>query len=223
VIGRKNLVYYSLNTNFVCLLYHSSMTRFTKVHRFLADISSITLPEKFTFPFYYDPHPIAVLAAEQLQYYLEHQTDFVHNFGRAEGDVGLEVGKMFGVLVVRDKEGELGFVAAFSGKLADSNEHWYFVPPVFDLLQTDSFFMKEIMELNKINNEVERIEQDATTEAYRMDYETILAQNKKKLQGYRQYCAKQKEQRNAVRESFAAYKDTDEYRILMEYLSTEKR
>ena len=47
----------------------------------------------------------------------------------------LAQGKMFGVLVVRTQEGETGYLAAFSGILAGSNVHPFFVPPVYDLLQ----------------------------------------------------------------------------------------
>ncbi|HMR16997.1 MAG TPA: RNA pseudouridine synthase, partial [Mariniflexile sp.] len=58
-----------------------------------------SLPEKFTFPFYYEPHPLSILAAEDLQTYLKHQTDFVHNFGLNEQEKAAPIGKMFGVMV----------------------------------------------------------------------------------------------------------------------------
>ena len=48
---------------------------------FKLSISEYELPKKFTFPFYYEPHPLAVLAANELQEYLKTQTDFDHNFG----------------------------------------------------------------------------------------------------------------------------------------------
>jgi hypothetical protein len=51
------------------------------IHYFKDPIDHIPLPEKFTFPFYYDPHPLSILAAKELQAYIENQTDFEHNFG----------------------------------------------------------------------------------------------------------------------------------------------
>ena len=48
---------------------------------FKSNISGISLPEKFTFPFYYEPHELSIIAANELQAYLETQTDFEHNFG----------------------------------------------------------------------------------------------------------------------------------------------
>ncbi|HJS01587.1 MAG TPA: pseudouridine synthase [Flavobacterium sp.] len=124
---------------------------------FNTDISSIPLPEKFTFPFYYEPHELSILASKKLQDYLENQTDFEHNFGLQENQEGLVIGKMFGVLVCQNKKGELGYLWAFSGKLAENNHHDNFVPPVFDMLQHDGFFKKEEEVLNSINREIEEL------------------------------------------------------------------
>lgn len=94
--------------------------------RFTADISGYDLPAQFTFPFYYTPHPLCVLAAEQLQQHLMAQTDFEHDFGLEDEKSGR--GKMFGVLLVRSPQGELGYFSAFSGKIADQNLLPGFVP-----------------------------------------------------------------------------------------------
>ena len=61
---------------------------------FKTNISGIALPEKFTFPFYYEPHELSIIAANELQSYLEMQTDFEHNFGLDENQEGLVIGKM---------------------------------------------------------------------------------------------------------------------------------
>jgi len=116
------------------------------------------LPAKFTFPFYYVTHPLAIQAADNLQHYLTSQVDFEHNFGLIEGQQGIVIGKMFGVLVVRNKEGELGHLWAVSGKLADSNAHRVFVPPVFDILKDVSFYREEEAEITAINAKIEILE-----------------------------------------------------------------
>ncbi|PHR31213.1 MAG: RNA pseudouridine synthase [Fluviicola sp.] len=121
-------------------------------------VKDISLPEKFTFPFYYEPHPIAIRAAEQLQEHLIHQTDWVHNFGLDEKMDGQEIGKMFGVLVVKNEQGELGYLSAFSGKMANGNHHKGFVPPVFDMLAENSFFNVGAAELNIINTRTRELE-----------------------------------------------------------------
>jgi len=110
------------------------MERPTHFIPFSTPLEGIVLPEKFTFPFFYEPHTLSRIAAKELQTYLEHQTDFDHNFGLDEHQKGPVIGKMFGVLVVQTASGELGQLWAFSGKLADQN-HWpKFVPTVFDML-----------------------------------------------------------------------------------------
>ena len=50
---------------------------------------------------------------------------------------------MFGVLVVADSDGQLGFVAAYSGLLEGRNDWSYFVPPVYDAQQPDGHFKQE--------------------------------------------------------------------------------
>ena len=119
---------------------------------------AIPLPEKFTFPFYYEPHPLAVKAAEAVQRHLETQIGWTHNFGLAEGQEGMVIGKMFGVLVVRHPDGQIGYLAAFSGKLAGGNHHPLFVPPVFDMLTQGSFFLEGEEALNALNREIEALE-----------------------------------------------------------------
>ena len=122
------------------------------------DISGISLPEKFTFPFYYQPHKLSEIAATSLQDYLATQTNFDHNFGLDSAQKGLVIGKMFGVLVCQNEKSELGYLWAFSGKLANENHHKYFVPTVFDMLTEDSFFRKEEEVLNAINRTIEILE-----------------------------------------------------------------
>lgn len=114
---------------------------------FKSPVQSFVLPDKFTFPFHYQASEIAQIAASELQDYLQSQTDFEHNFGVDDAVNKPPIGKMFGVLVVKDQGNKLGYIAAFSGKLANSNNHSLFVPPVFDILKKDGFY-KQGEELN---------------------------------------------------------------------------
>ncbi len=125
---------------------------------FQQDVNNYSLPEKFTFPFYYDPHPLCEVATKELQQYLEEQTDFDHNFGLDPTKVGTAIGKMFGVLVVKNRANRLGYLAAFSGKLAEKNHHRKFVPPVFDMLTDNSRFQEEIVMLNELTQQIEASE-----------------------------------------------------------------
>lgn len=140
-------------------------------------IKEIALPERFTFPFYYEPHPLAVIAAEELAHYLETQTALDHNFGLTQDRDDMVIGKMFGVLVVLDQNGKAGYLSAFSGKLAGTNDHPRFVPPVFDMLVENSFFLREQEVINSINKEIEAIEQSEHYRQLKSDQEQFLAQS----------------------------------------------
>ena len=109
----------------------------THFQYFSTPINEVELPNKFTFPFYYEPHPLCKIAVNEVQDYLDTQTDFAHNFGLDTSEEGLAIGKMFGVLVVQNQQNEIGYIAAVSGMLADTNNHKKFVPPVYDMLSKD--------------------------------------------------------------------------------------
>ena len=91
--------------------------------------TDIPKPERFTYPFCYEPHPLCLLAAEEVKREIEH----IHP----------SEGKMFGVLVV-----EGGFLAAYSGLLEGRNDWSYFVPPVFDAQQPDGYFKTREREIS---------------------------------------------------------------------------
>jgi tRNA pseudouridine32 synthase/23S rRNA pseudouridine746 synthase len=104
------------------------------------------------------PHPLCRLAASQLQLHLQYQEEWKHNFGLSSEADGVIIGKMFGVLVVRTKEDELGYLAAFSGKLAGGNHHAGFVPPIFDGLVEGGFVNTGMTKLTQINQEITALE-----------------------------------------------------------------
>ncbi len=126
---------------------------------FKQSIDSYSLPERFTFPFYYQTHPLCLLAAKQLQQHLETQTQWQHNFGLT-GDKETAIGKMFGVLLVQNKHNEIGYLSAFSGKMADKNHLPKFVPPVFDMLVEGGFFMVGQAELNQLSDQIKKREKN---------------------------------------------------------------
>lgn len=104
--------------------------------------ANISLPAKFTYPFQYIPHPLIRLASDEVQAYLSTRTDWTEE---------LNHGKMFGVLLIQTSLGKIGYLTAFSGNLAGSNHHDFFVPPVFDLLRPGDFFKTEESNISAIN------------------------------------------------------------------------
>lgn len=164
------------------------------LHHFTRSIAHIALPDKFTYPFHYTPHPLCVMAADEVQVYLQHQ---------AQWQDELQQGKMFGVLIVQTTEGEIGYLAAFSGILAGKNIHSYFVPPIYDLLQPDGFFKKEEEHISAINHRIRELEEDTSYQKCRqaLEEETarcsrLLSQAKAKLKAAKELrdCRRQTEQ-----------------------------
>jgi len=129
---------------------------------FKEDISGIQVPDKFTFPFYYEPHPLAVVATRELQEYLENQTDFEHEFGLKRVKLKNAIGKMFGILVVKKNDNSLGYLAAYSGKLADNSFPDKFVPPIYNMRSEESFYLEGEKKIEKIGEKIERIRKDKT-------------------------------------------------------------
>ena len=120
-----------------------------KIHYLNIDSDGIELPSEFTFPFHYTPHPLTVKAAHEVQNYIASRTDWTEE---------LSAGKMFGVLIVQTPDEKVGYLAAFSGNLAGSNLHQFFVPPVYDLLQPDGFFRIEEANISAINKQIKELE-----------------------------------------------------------------
>ena len=106
-----------------------------KLHPLHTDIQK---PERFTYPFCYEPHPLCQLAAKEVQAYIA---------SHAEIKEDVDKGKMFGVLVVDTSEG-VSFLAAYSGLLAGRNDWDYFVPPVYDAQQPDGYFKTREREIS---------------------------------------------------------------------------
>ncbi|CAM1353932.1 MULTISPECIES: RluA family pseudouridine synthase [Tenacibaculum] len=124
-----------------------------KLHYFKSDTTNIQLPKKIGYPHNYTPHSIAKIAAEELQEYLLTQSDFKHDFGLSNNSTKA-LGKMFGVLVVKHPTGKIGYIAAFSGKMANKTQHNFFVPPVFDILAPNGFYIQIENKLNIINEQI---------------------------------------------------------------------
>jgi tRNA pseudouridine32 synthase/23S rRNA pseudouridine746 synthase len=102
------------------------------------------IPKQFPSPFSNVPHPIAIAAAEELKATLGTFSE----------------GKMFGILVVLNKDQQLAYLSAYSGMLEKKWTNKNFVPPLFNETEVQSFLsegeakLKEIAEqLLKIKNQ----------------------------------------------------------------------
>lgn len=161
------------------------------IHYFKNDISEIELPQQFTYPFRYTPHALSKMAAEEVRNYLQ---------TRPEWQEELQQGKMFGVLIVRTPEKAIGYLAAFSGNLAGSNHHSFFVPPVYDLLNPDGYFKEEEEQISLINQELKEIEASAySSKAYLKKMEALHQEEQAAIEKQKQLMKEAQQRRNELR------------------------
>mgnify|MGYP004534239077 CR=1 FL=1 len=192
------------------------------IHFFKEPVSHIALPEKFTFPFHYTPHPLCVLAAEEVKEYIA---------SRKEWQEELALGKMFGVLVVQEtgkeaerrvvgkerKEGyRIGYLAAFSGNLAGKNLHSYFVPPVYDLLQPQGFFKIEEKQISAINTRINELENSACYLEAKEIWKTETEQAQAELNQAKAELKAAKEAREMRRRSLSGISEEEQATLIRE-------
>lgn len=147
-----------------------------KIISFSQPIDNQLKPKKFIDPFGTKVHTLAKKASHQL-------IDFLNN-EEYWNDVPLfsdlkafkRIGKMFGVLVVEDEQGKIGFLAAFSGKLLGQNNYPHFVPPVYDMQEENGFYNKEEVVLLGISKEIKALEQGELYKTLLKNYENSSKQ-----------------------------------------------
>ena len=54
------------------------------LHQFSQPIAHIALPEKFTYPFHYTPHPLCMIAANELQDYIATREEWKEELAKCE-------------------------------------------------------------------------------------------------------------------------------------------
>ncbi|NJB85398.1 tRNA pseudouridine32 synthase/23S rRNA pseudouridine746 synthase [Lewinella marina] len=192
----------------------------TYLHPLPPEARALTPPPRFTFPFYYRPHPLAVAAARDLQRELQEPRSWSYGFGLDEGSTG-EKGKMFGVLVVRTGDGELGYLAAYSGKLADSNHLPGFVPPVYDLLDESGFYRRGEQEVDAVTQQIEALETADDYRTAREDLERTIRETDEALRTERAAVKQAKADRKRKREEAAKTLDAQQFAQLDTELSAE--
>ena len=176
-------------------------------HFFSQSISHIPLPEKFTYPFHYTPHPLCVLATEEVKAFIETQVKWQEE---------LSLGKMFGVLIVQDNKEMISYLAAFSGNLAGKNLHPFFVPPVYDLLQPQGFFKIEEEQISTINSRIKELEADPTYQTLKQRLKTETEQATVALTKAKAELKANKEARELRRQSVASLSEEEQTALIKE-------
>jgi tRNA pseudouridine32 synthase/23S rRNA pseudouridine746 synthase len=180
------------------------------VQSFKADVTGISIPATFTFPFHYEPHALARMAAAQLQNFITAQNWF------AADNAQQDVGKMFGVLVVQDTAGNLGFIAAFSGKLVNSNLHSGFVPPLYDMLDEQGYFITESKKLEATNATISHLENSTTYHDTLFKVKRLGQEKSEKLEAQRLKVRHERAARKQLRVTQESILSNEEYANLQD-------
>ena len=163
-----------------------------KFHLLGSEAAAVELPRLFTCPFCYVPHPLALMAVAQVERYVASRADWADEMG---------AGKMLGVLVAQDGAGRVGFLAAFSGNLAGSVRHDYFVPPVYDLLDPQGEFKQGEAQITAINHEVERLEHSPEVERLQRLEVEARQEMSDEIGGFKAVMTQHKQERDARRKA----------------------
>lgn len=117
----------------------------SKFRTFATTVDHLARPERFTFPYYYSPHPLAVIAMQELQEYLKSQSDLKN------------MSRMFAVLVVENAQGSLGYLCSFSedGTTAEVSNSVteFFVDPIVNPQDC-------IAQFGELENQIEQLAQE---------------------------------------------------------------
>ena len=109
------------------------------------------IPERFTDPFRYSPHPLVEQAAQLTISRIRCEEELSAIFAE---------GKMLGVLIVSDRHGQTGYLSAFSGNAGGRSHIDGFVPPIFDLLDPAGHFKLKEAEITALNKTI-KAEEDS--------------------------------------------------------------
>ena len=186
---------------------------------FNSDIDTIPVPKQIDYPFYYTPHKLAQIAANDLQQYLIKMDPTLHNFGLAESNE-LAIGKMFGVLVVETAEKKLAQLWAYSGKLIGGQDLQDFVPFVY--LESEYLKKKETTKIavDELNKEIDAAENNPKYISVLNQFEELKATQEQELKEFRSLMIEKKALRKIQRERLLDRKDPENL-IQLEKLNKE--
>jgi len=160
---------------------------------FERDIRHYALPDKFTYPFCYQAHPLALAASEELQQKLVqfHPLD------------DKKQGRMYGVLVVKNEQGELGYLTALSGGaneiMAHDGTSINFVPAVYQTYSDSEYEQKKQIEINGINHSISQKSANPELSNLTTLLTSAIATSEQEIQAQQQHMRENKKARKQKR------------------------
>ena len=172
----------------------ANLAQYTPLH--LADANAkLSLPTRFTFPYYYTPHPTCEFAMLQLQQSLI-------DCGVNENSQG----NLYAVLLVQNPTTQaLGYLSAFSGlqldpSLASQLNNINFVSPAFDSEQFLSRNSANLARQSQLAGDIEKLQQSHNLDALVAELEELTVKSAQAIEAFQLAMTANKTQRSELRE-----------------------
>ncbi|CDT71104.1 RluA family pseudouridine synthase [Vibrio coralliirubri] len=172
----------------------ANLAQYTPLHLANTNVD-LALPTRFTFPYYYTPHPTCELAMLQLQQSL------------IDGGVNeTSQGNLYAVLLVQNPTTqELGYLSAFSGlqldpALVSQLNNIHFVPPAFDSKQFQSQNSANLARQLQLADDIEKLQQSHNLDALLAELEGLKIESAQAIEAFQLAMSANKAQRNELRE-----------------------
>ncbi|MDL5027268.1 pseudouridine synthase [Vibrio sp. TMPB1044] len=172
----------------------ANLAQYTPLHLANTNVD-LALPTRFTFPYYYTPHPVCELAMLQLQQSLV-------EYGINETSQG----NLYAVLLVQNPTTqELGYLSAFSGlqldpALVSQLNNIHFVPPAFDSKQFQSQNSANLARQMQLANDIKKLQQSHNLDALLAELEELKIKSAQAIDTFQLAMTANKAQRNELRE-----------------------
>ena len=153
--------------------------------------TTILPPSRMNNPLHYTPHPLCVMAAEEVRRMVRENAVMSSETRKS--------GKMFGVLVVETPDGNTGYLAAYSGQIAGRSNWDGFVPAVFDYLQDGGYFKTCEAEITAINKQVRLMETSEERRRLLTHLDETIAKAASEEQAYKTLMHESKARRDSER------------------------
>ncbi|MFA0542477.1 pseudouridine synthase [Vibrio sp. 10N.222.52.B7] len=172
----------------------TNLAQYTPLHLANTNVD-LALPTRFTFPYYYTPHPVCEFAMLQLQQSLV--------------DCGVNEtsqGNLYAVLLVQNPTTQgLGYLSAFSGlqldpALVSQLNNIHFVPPAFDSKQFQSQNSANLARQLQLSDDIEKLQQSHNLDTLLAELEGLKIESAKAIEAFLLAMAANKAQRNELRE-----------------------
>ena len=172
---------------------------------FNTTVNHINTHIEFTFPFYYTPNIFSTIASEEIQKIIPNNK---------------ELGRMYGVLVVKNTDNELGYIWAVSGKQPLINKNKA-VPPIFELSDKSNFFGKEEDLIHQITLKIDSIERESDYLYLKKLFETESINSENKINEKRLKMVEAKKNRKKERIEASKNLNKTDLELILKRLSSQ--